>query len=215
MTNREDKSFLGAELREILKKNNMTFRELAKKSGVSITYLNQIITHGKNPSMEIIEKIFTALDIDPEDFTEYRIIRFIRKLEKYFGYIEMTEIVQMEAVIDELVYHIEKYEGYNKSKAYKGKRELEFNPSLFLDITELKNDQIKIIKYLYNEFMESNNQKKLESKIMDKFLNEFTESEKFEEYLEKYKHLNIAEIYSIAYEDHRKKYLKESDKHKK
>jgi transcriptional regulator with XRE-family HTH domain len=207
-----DKFFSDA-LSELMEKNKITKIQLAKDSGISRAYLTQIIVHNVLPSKEIIEKISNALKLKPTYFKEYRVLEIIEDLEKYHFMTREEDIKQLKGITSKIKSRI--IRDNRKFDNLKSKREVEFNPSFLLDITNLNNQQIKIIKYLYNEFMETNKGKELESKIMGKFLSEFVESEEFEYYLEAYKHEDYETIYDIAYRDYREEYMKKIKKDNK
>lgn len=55
---------IGETIKEIRKRKGLSQQELAKLSGISQTYLSQIEKMGiRNPSLEILHKISTALDL--------------------------------------------------------------------------------------------------------------------------------------------------------
>jgi len=61
----------------------ITYRDLAKKTGLSAGYLNHLV-HGNRPvpSNEIIERLAEALGVEPEHFLEYRLRVITERLEK-------------------------------------------------------------------------------------------------------------------------------------
>ena len=60
----------GARIRELRQAKNLTLRDVAKKVRVTFTYLskieNQRLSFGDFPSNELIIKLASALDADPE-----------------------------------------------------------------------------------------------------------------------------------------------------
>ena len=62
---------------------NITYRSLADKTGLSAGYLNHLV-HGNRPvpSDDVIEELGKALGIEPEHFREVRIRRIAERLEK-------------------------------------------------------------------------------------------------------------------------------------
>jgi transcriptional regulator with XRE-family HTH domain len=73
--NRSDKKF-GRALQELMNRKSITYRELAKTTGLTAGYLNRIV-HGKRsaPRPEIIEAMAASLNVDPAYFREYRLQR--------------------------------------------------------------------------------------------------------------------------------------------
>ena len=62
---------------------NVTYRSLADKTGLSAGYLNHLV-HGNRPvpSDDVIEELGKALSVEPEHFREVRIRRIAERLEK-------------------------------------------------------------------------------------------------------------------------------------
>ena len=63
-----------SQLKEIREVSGITFQEIANQMGVSGAYISQILKRG--PTTEQVERIATALDIDPETFDVYHVLRF-------------------------------------------------------------------------------------------------------------------------------------------
>jgi transcriptional regulator with XRE-family HTH domain len=59
-----------------------TYRELGAKSGLSAGYLNHVV-HGKRPvpDDDLIERLASALHVEPDHFREYRLRVLIERLE--------------------------------------------------------------------------------------------------------------------------------------
>ncbi len=61
----------GTRIRELRQAKNLTLRDVAKKVRVTFTYLskieNQKLSFGEFPSNELIVKLATALDADPDE----------------------------------------------------------------------------------------------------------------------------------------------------
>ncbi len=55
--------FNGSKIRELREERGYSLAELAKKSGISISYLSEIERHTKNPSLKTIEKLAQTLNI--------------------------------------------------------------------------------------------------------------------------------------------------------
>jgi transcriptional regulator with XRE-family HTH domain len=77
-----DESF-GPTIERLMADAGTTYRGLADKSDLSAGYLNHIV-HGNRPvpSNDVIARIATALDVEPEHFREYRIRVITEKLEQ-------------------------------------------------------------------------------------------------------------------------------------
>ena len=73
----------GPTIERLMVETGTTYRGLADKSDLSAGYLNHIV-HGNRPvpSNEVIARIATALDVEPEHFREYRIRVITDKLEQ-------------------------------------------------------------------------------------------------------------------------------------
>ncbi len=54
-------------LKELLKENELTGKELAERVGVSKTSISQIITENQQPRFELLVDIAKALDVDVKD----------------------------------------------------------------------------------------------------------------------------------------------------
>ena len=62
---------IGKKIKEFRKKNNLTIRELAKKSSVSASYISDLESVGKKkPSLDVLSKIATALNISVSELIE-------------------------------------------------------------------------------------------------------------------------------------------------
>ena len=79
---------LGPTIEQLMVETGTTYRGLADKADLSAGYLNHIV-HGNRPvpSNEVLARIATALDVEPEHFREYRIRVITEKLE------EMPELI--------------------------------------------------------------------------------------------------------------------------
>ena len=64
----------GPSVVRLMDETRTTYRALASKTGLSAGYLNHVV-HGNRPvpSNELVERIATALDVEPEHFVEYRL----------------------------------------------------------------------------------------------------------------------------------------------
>jgi len=73
---------LGPTIERLMVETGTTYRGLADKADLSAGYLNHIV-HGNRPvpSNDVLERIATALDVEPEHFREYRIRVITDKLE--------------------------------------------------------------------------------------------------------------------------------------
>ena len=72
----------GPTIERLMIDTGTTYRGLADKADLSAGYLNHIV-HGNRPvpSNEVIARIATALEVEPEHFREYRIRMITEKLE--------------------------------------------------------------------------------------------------------------------------------------
>jgi transcriptional regulator with XRE-family HTH domain len=61
----------------------ITYRALAAKTGLSAGYLNHVV-HGNRPvpSNDIVERLASALGVEPEHFLEYRLRVITERLER-------------------------------------------------------------------------------------------------------------------------------------
>ena len=57
----------GNNVRQLLKQKKITSRELATQIGVSPTYISNLLTGAKNPSMKTIEKLAEFFAVTPSD----------------------------------------------------------------------------------------------------------------------------------------------------
>jgi transcriptional regulator with XRE-family HTH domain len=73
---------LGPAIERLMADTGTTYRGLADKADLSAGYLNHIV-HGNRPvpANDVIERIATALDVEPEHFREYRIRVITERLE--------------------------------------------------------------------------------------------------------------------------------------
>lgn len=68
-------------LREVRLKNNMSIRELSRKTGISKSHLNYIENGEREPSLSMIVRIAIALGIDEKEL--YEVIKwYIKMLQK-------------------------------------------------------------------------------------------------------------------------------------
>jgi transcriptional regulator with XRE-family HTH domain len=73
----------GPTIQRLMGEQNITYRSLADKTGLSAGYLNHLV-HGNRPvpSDDVIEVLGKALGVEPEHFREVRIRRIAERLEK-------------------------------------------------------------------------------------------------------------------------------------
>ena len=89
---------LGARLKEILKEQNMTIKELSKLSGVSLNTLYSITKRDNNMArFDIVEKIALALNISPEELVQHKIDYEKANNEKNA---HLYEVMQKNTLID-------------------------------------------------------------------------------------------------------------------
>jgi len=73
----------GSTVEQLMIDTGTTYRGLADKADLSAGYLNHIV-HGNRPvpSNDVLARIASALDVEPEHFREYRIRVITDKLEQ-------------------------------------------------------------------------------------------------------------------------------------
>ena len=73
----------GPTIESLMVDTGTTYRGLADRADLSAGYLNHIV-HGNRPvpSNDVIARIASALDVEPEHFREYRIRVITEKLEQ-------------------------------------------------------------------------------------------------------------------------------------
>jgi transcriptional regulator with XRE-family HTH domain len=73
----------GEAIEQLMNEVGVTYRGLAAKTALSAGYLNHLV-HGNRPvpSNDVIERLASALDVDPEHFREYRLRVITDKLER-------------------------------------------------------------------------------------------------------------------------------------
>ncbi|QXE19977.1 helix-turn-helix domain-containing protein [Clostridium sp. 001] len=59
---------LSAKLRELRNTNNLTLKELSKKSGISVSFISDIENGRRNPSIETLKSLANALGISADEF---------------------------------------------------------------------------------------------------------------------------------------------------
>ena len=72
----------GPTIQHLMTEQNVTYRALADRTGLSAGYLNHLV-HGNRPvpSDDVIETLSEALGVEPEHFREVRIRRISERLE--------------------------------------------------------------------------------------------------------------------------------------
>ena len=72
----------GTTIQRLMAEQDVTYRSLADKTGLSAGYLNHLV-HGNRPvpSDDVIEVLGGALGVEPEHFREVRIRRIAERLE--------------------------------------------------------------------------------------------------------------------------------------
>ena len=73
----------GETLERLMTENGVTYRALAATTRLSAGYLNHLV-HGNRPvpSTDIVRKLASALDVEPEHFREYRLRVITERLEE-------------------------------------------------------------------------------------------------------------------------------------
>jgi transcriptional regulator with XRE-family HTH domain len=72
----------GPTIQRLMAEQNVTYRSLADKTGLSAGYLNHLV-HGNRPvpSNDVVRTLAEALGVEPEHFREYRIRVITERLE--------------------------------------------------------------------------------------------------------------------------------------
>ena len=72
----------GATVERLMGETGVTYRALARSTGLSAGYLNHLV-HGNRPvpSNDVVEKLASALGVEPEHFREYRLRVITERLE--------------------------------------------------------------------------------------------------------------------------------------
>lgn len=73
----------GPTVAKLMDEKGATYRGLGGETRLSAGYLNHLV-HGNRPvpSDDVVERLASALDVEPEHFLEYRIRRITTKLER-------------------------------------------------------------------------------------------------------------------------------------
>jgi transcriptional regulator with XRE-family HTH domain len=73
----------GPTVERLMLEEDITYRGLARKTGLSAGYLNHLV-HGNRPvpSNDVVQMLAKALDVEPEHFREYRLRVITAKLEQ-------------------------------------------------------------------------------------------------------------------------------------
>jgi transcriptional regulator with XRE-family HTH domain len=72
----------GPTVAALMNETEVTYRELAARTGLSAGYLNHLV-HGNRPvpSNDVVETLAHALGVEPEHFREYRLRSITESLE--------------------------------------------------------------------------------------------------------------------------------------
>ncbi len=181
--------YFGQALRQLLDKRNLTYRDFAKKSNVSKTYLSKILVHNVTPSMDIIEKIALALKIDPNYFKEWRIKKIVEKLEKYYYGLNIKDIEKIEKLLEAIE---KKLPQATKSVKLSGKGADGYSPVHMLDISEFNYTQRRTLLVLYRDYQEVNKKDNIRAIHSNHSLIEANDEwrDEYKKLLEKYAHLD-------------------------
>jgi transcriptional regulator with XRE-family HTH domain len=73
----------GETVESLMAESEVTYRELAARTGLSAGYLNHLV-HGNRPvpSNEVVGTLAGALGVEPEHFREYRLRVITERLEQ-------------------------------------------------------------------------------------------------------------------------------------
>jgi transcriptional regulator with XRE-family HTH domain len=72
----------GTTIERLMAESNLTYRGLAAKTDLSAGYLNHLV-HGNRPvpSNDVVERLASALGVEPAHFREYRLRVITNRLE--------------------------------------------------------------------------------------------------------------------------------------
>jgi transcriptional regulator with XRE-family HTH domain len=72
----------GPTIERLMEERGVTYRRLADLTGLSAGYLNHLV-HGNRPvpSNDVVERLASALEVEPEHFREYRLRVVTERLE--------------------------------------------------------------------------------------------------------------------------------------
>jgi len=78
----------GPTIEQLMAEGDVTYRELAARTGLSAGYLNHLV-HGNRPvpSNDVVATLADALGVEPEHFREFRLRVITERLE------EMPELI--------------------------------------------------------------------------------------------------------------------------
>jgi len=163
------------ELRDILEEKKITYKELSKKSNVSISYLTKILVHRVSPSIGIIYDISKALDIDPHYFFEYNTGYAFFHIEMYYNFLKPEEIEILNNIATNLLFRAKKVLK-NKNNKIDSKS---FSPNYIIDIGFLNKSQRRTVNIIIDKFKDINK----EFNKKDDELKKFKKREDLEEKL--------------------------------
>jgi transcriptional regulator with XRE-family HTH domain len=85
---RFSEELFGATIEQLMAESDVTYRELAARTGLSAGYLNHLV-HGNRPvpSNDVVRTLAEALNVEPEHFREFRLRVITERLE------EMPELI--------------------------------------------------------------------------------------------------------------------------
>jgi len=74
-------STLGARIREIREKRNLALRELARRAGVSPSYLSEIESGRRSPSETVLEALAGELGVNPKELRDLHMGKIMGELK--------------------------------------------------------------------------------------------------------------------------------------
>ena len=79
---RFSEDLFGPTIEALMTEGEVTYRELAARTGLSAGYLNHLV-HGNRPvpSNDVVQTLANALGVEPEHFREYRLRVITERLE--------------------------------------------------------------------------------------------------------------------------------------
>ncbi|MEF3245034.1 MAG: helix-turn-helix domain-containing protein [Caldisericaceae bacterium] len=93
------REFFVLKLKEALKEHDITQKDLAKTTGLSSSYISQLLQGKKTPTIKVVSKIAHALNLPTSYFLEENNVKVLFHLDK-----DLTEedILAIEAFVDYL-----------------------------------------------------------------------------------------------------------------
>lgn len=144
-------------IKDKMKEKGLSYGGMKELSGISKTYFTDILVKGNIPSRKKIEEITSALDIDPENIREYRILKIQESLRDAYLLYSENEL----ETIEETVFSKKPLNKREGAKFRKRTYRLMKGDKL-LDLTELPIAYKEFIIKMYNEIRNILNTEEIE-----------------------------------------------------